>query len=110
VNKGGTPVVLVKLHPPGITAAPGAGSDRFSLVIHGNRIKLVSGSGALKKMPPHTLADGSELIEPIPCDRCGALAYFVLRTRKPDYPEVEIQIFQCPACAYRMELVDSATQ
>jgi hypothetical protein len=30
------------------------------------------------------LSDGRELIEPIPCDRCGALAYFVLHMPEPD--------------------------
>jgi hypothetical protein len=43
-----------------------------------------------------TLPDGSELIEPIPCDRCGALAYLVQITK--------MRTFQCPACGHRMEL------
>ena len=34
-------------------------------------------------MRPRTLPDGSELIEPIWCDQCGALAYFVLGTPDP---------------------------
>jgi hypothetical protein len=54
-------------------------------------------------MPPRTLPDGSELIEPIRCVQCGALAYFVLGTPDPNKPNVEIRIFQCPACAHRME-------
>jgi hypothetical protein len=54
-------------------------------------------------MPPRTLPDGSELIEPLPCDKCGALAYFVLGTRNPDKPDIQIRTFQCPACAHRME-------
>ena len=45
--------------------------------------------------PLTTLPDGSELIEPTPCDRCGALAYLVQIT--------EMWTFQCPACGYRME-------
>jgi hypothetical protein len=53
-------------------------------------------------MSPSTLPDGSELIEPIRCDHCGALAYFVLSTRDLDKPDVEIRTFQCPACAQRI--------
>jgi hypothetical protein len=33
-----------------------------------------------------TLPDGSEFIEPIPCDRCGALAYLVLSIPYPKKP------------------------
>jgi hypothetical protein len=42
-----------------------------------------------------TLSDGSELIEPIPCERCGALAYLVQM--------MEMRTFQCPVCGHRME-------
>jgi hypothetical protein len=45
-----------------------------------------------------TLPDGSELILPIPCDRCGAPAYLVQIT--------EMRTFQCPACGRRMERPD----
>jgi hypothetical protein len=37
-------------------------------------------------MPASTLSDGSELIEPIPCDRSGALAYLVLSIPNPKKP------------------------
>ena len=55
------------------------------------------------KMPSTTLPDGSELFEPTPCDRCGALAYLVLRALNPDKPETEVLTFQCPVCGHRME-------
>jgi hypothetical protein len=59
-------------------------------------------------MRPHALPDGSELIEPIPCDRCGALSYFILRLPHPDKPDAEIHTFQCPACGNRMQRGDQA--
>jgi hypothetical protein len=57
-------------------------------------------------MPPRTLPDGSEFVEPIPCDRCDALAYFVLVIPDPDQPNVEIRTFQMS----RMRASDGATR
>jgi hypothetical protein len=56
-----------------------------------------SGQAATAASPP-TLPDGSELFEPIPCDRCGALVYLVRMT--------EMRTFQCPACGDRTERPD----
>ena len=47
-------------------------------------------------MPPRTLPDGSELIEPIRCVQCGALAYFVLGTPDPNKPNVESEYTNAP--------------
>jgi hypothetical protein len=50
-------------------------------------------------MPAPTLPDGSELIEPIRCDRCDALAYFVLKINDQQKPEIEIRYFNAPRAA-----------
>jgi hypothetical protein len=42
-----------------------------------------------------TLSDGSELVDPIRCDQCDALAYLVLSS--------STRTFQCPDCGYRVE-------
>jgi hypothetical protein len=59
--------------------------------------------GAPQKMPLETLPYGSEFVEPVPCDHCDAVAFFVLAARDPGKPDVEIRTFQCLECAHRME-------
>jgi hypothetical protein len=56
-------------------ASRGMGTSLFlgHASVHGHEPRAVRGHLAVS----YRRLDGSELIEPIPCDRCGAVAYLV---------------------------------
>jgi len=50
-----------------------------------------------------SFADGSKLIESIPCEKCGENTYAVWRAPHRKMADLKVDIFQCPRCGHQME-------